>query len=426
MNTNQTITGYIKIIEKTQSIFVGGNKTSRIIKRRDEIVLDLTLRDAKFVYYYDDPNAKFFMPPPCFIRDLIPPNDCSATIELLCGQDVCIPTGFGSPVTVGRPGRDDDDDEDDFDISDPDPPLTGCANPPCTGGPPCLNPPCFSGGCVNPPCNQDDCQDDEQYNEETGECDPPECENPVGTGSCCFNGNDTGNCVYRTCFQVRVGGGRQCCTEGTLTDSPDCPCLIDGECRIVCEECFTPNLALCAVTTRHCYSGQNSDGSLRFGDLELDPGSGEFQGPSGRPDLPESSCPTPETEGGQCGCVVCSCPSHPDGDVSDDPDGAGYTPGGGGGSSSSICEDENGYYSMGGSVYRICSCSPCAAGSNGKASYTSISIPSCIVHRKPGQGRVGELPQPPSQFPPPPEYGFIWETDPGLPVGGPSSSCDCG
>ena len=61
--SNQKITGYIKVIEPTANNLMSDvdRKVLRITRRRDEIVLDLTVRDKKQHYFYDDYNAKFFM-----------------------------------------------------------------------------------------------------------------------------------------------------------------------------------------------------------------------------------------------------------------------------------------------------------------------------------------------------------------------------
>ena len=82
--SNQKITGYIKVSEPTVHNLMSDvdRRVLRITKRKDEIVLDLTVRDKKSHYYYDDYNSKFFMPEPCF-------NDSCRDIERLCGQDIC-------------------------------------------------------------------------------------------------------------------------------------------------------------------------------------------------------------------------------------------------------------------------------------------------------------------------------------------------
>ena len=99
--SNQKITGYIKVIEPTANNLMSDvdRKVLRITRRRDEIVLDLTVRDKKQHYFYDDYNAKFFMPEPCF-------NDCGRDIDRICGQDPC-DLQFGIVTNVSQPEPDD-------------------------------------------------------------------------------------------------------------------------------------------------------------------------------------------------------------------------------------------------------------------------------------------------------------------------------
>ena len=53
--SNQKITGYIKVIEPTANNLMSDvdRKVIRITQRRDEVVLDLTVRDKKQHYFYD-------------------------------------------------------------------------------------------------------------------------------------------------------------------------------------------------------------------------------------------------------------------------------------------------------------------------------------------------------------------------------------
>jgi len=109
--SNQKITGYLKVISPTDSTLITGGPSVnllRLSRRRDEIVLDLTLRDKKNHYFYDDHNAKFFMSEPC------PPCPDGREIEQGCGQDLCdvdpfnpIGGGIGVVTNVSNPGGED-------------------------------------------------------------------------------------------------------------------------------------------------------------------------------------------------------------------------------------------------------------------------------------------------------------------------------
>ena len=106
--SNQKITGYLKIISPTDSTLITGGESINLVRlsrRRDEIVLDLTLRDKKNHYFYDDANTKFSLPEPC------PPCLDGRTIEQGCGQDLCdgaggILGGGGTPpvTNIRNPG----------------------------------------------------------------------------------------------------------------------------------------------------------------------------------------------------------------------------------------------------------------------------------------------------------------------------------
>lgn len=93
--SNQKITGYIKIIKPTESVLLTGGNPLSLSRRRDEIVLDLTIRDKKNHYFYDDYNSKYFMPEPCT------PCLDGRGIDQCCGQDLCdIDSG---PITINSP-----------------------------------------------------------------------------------------------------------------------------------------------------------------------------------------------------------------------------------------------------------------------------------------------------------------------------------
>jgi len=93
--SNQKITGYIKIIKPTESVLLTGGNSLSLSRRRDEIVLDLTIRDKKNHYFYDDYNSKYFMPEPCT------PCLDGRGIDQCCGQDLCdIDSG---PITINSP-----------------------------------------------------------------------------------------------------------------------------------------------------------------------------------------------------------------------------------------------------------------------------------------------------------------------------------
>lgn len=442
--TGQKILGYLKIIDNSPPIFSpGSNNNTRLIKRRDEIVLEVTKRDDKKTYYKDDPTAKYFMKKPCDIKGLIPPTECGREIEIICGQDICDLTGFGTTVNINPGGGDGDGDDDDG---------GGGGGGPGGGGPgrprPCTSPPCINPECPNPPCNPEDCQDGEEYDEETGECQPPECENSVGVGSCCFD-QDQGNCVYVTCYRlVSAGDASNCCPskEGEEDDedegeSADCDDL-------VCPRCFPQSYRLCPRTTRHCYSGQDDDGYLVFSaggsDVRFDPGNGQFipPNPPEEPEFPEGSC---ENAPGYCwACIQLSCGADPDAES----DGEQYIECNHGedwlevgipgaedlprqdsvlgesfSNSVNICNDPNGSCTRF-TTFRYCVCPPGPPDFQPPGTFASIGKPSCTVSWK----KPGDLP-PLESTPPGPgggEWGSSWEfPTQGVPGGGPSSACDC-
>ena len=218
--SNQKITGYIKIIEPTVNNLMSDvdRKVLRISRRRDEIVLDLTLRDKKQHYYYDDYNSKFFMPEPCF-------NDRCRDIERLCGQDLCEPE-LGVVTNINPPLID--------------PPIRartfGKTEAGTTEGDEGIV--FITPGC---PPNQD-------FNIVSGKCEPVGC--PPGyevfgraedncRGQCCICG-DVAHCMYITSFKSGYVV-RQCAPaeavaeirelEGCANFGADCTCPKCGECE---------------------------------------------------------------------------------------------------------------------------------------------------------------------------------------------------
>jgi len=212
--SNQKITGYLKVISPTDSTLITGGPSVnllRLSRRRDEIVLDLTLRDKKNHYFYDDHNAKFFMSEPC------PPCPDGREIEQGCGQDLCdvdpfnpIGGGIGVVTNVSNPGGED----------------SGGG-----GGGGFRSPPIFQ-----PPVPPRPRPPEEEEEEEAPEEGCPEGVTRYGrvgdacSEECCFCG-DVQHCVeitsYKSGFVVR-----QCSKEGF---DPDGPCAFFDRC--VCPIC---------------------------------------------------------------------------------------------------------------------------------------------------------------------------------------------
>jgi len=235
--SNQKITGYIKVSEPTVHNLMSdvNRRVLRITKRKDEIVLDLTVRDKKSHYYYDDYNSKFFMPEPCF-------NDSCRDIERLCGQDIC-DLRYGIVSNINSPEI------------DPFPPIPPPPPPP----PPCIGLCCDLDGTfvtadgITRSCRDPDwwrfitpaCPPDHVVDQETGKCTKGEC--PLGfskfgraedncRGECCICG-DVAHCIeissFKSGFVVR-----QCTPtpytppDGCIDPNYDCNCPV---CE--CEDC---------------------------------------------------------------------------------------------------------------------------------------------------------------------------------------------
>lgn len=440
-NTSQKILGYLKIIDNTSPIFNPGRKVSRLVKRRDEIVLEITKRDNKQIYYEDDPTAKYFMKRPCDLKKLLPLS-CDRKIEILCGQDDCSLEGFGKTITLNNSGGR---------IVDGDGGGGGGGGSIGGGGPPCLNPPCINVNCPNPPCSQEDCAEGEEYNSETGECEPPPCQNPVGSGDCCFD-SEQNNCVYVTCYKVVTEPGEEgdCCEEPSFPFDPNNPC--PGQ-DLVCPDCYPPSYKICPVTEQYCFTEQDENGYLVFSlegnNIRFDPNAGQFIPPSGEPDI---ECPADGTP-----CSFClTLPCGEENGYTDDPpyigcqhgpSWVGIPTGDNPGNpyddsdddnprfdeifeeffdnSVNICNDPDGECTRF-RIFRYCVCPP--GPSNGyKSTYAEISVPECTVSWRPPSES-----EPPQLYPIAPgpgggEWSFEWEWTPGGSVGGgPSSSCDCG
>ena len=214
--SNQKITGYIKVIEPTANNLMSDvdRKVIRITQRRDEVVLDLTVRDKKQHYFYDDYNAKFFMPEPCF-------NDCGRDIDRICGQDPCdLQFGIVTNVNQSEP-----DDRQVF----PPTPTSGGTRP---GGSDFG----FEFGFITPGCPPGHIDDPEN----PGSCIKEGC--PVGfsvfgraedncRGQCCICG-DVAHCIEISSF--KSGYVVRQCTPAPYEPPPGC---IDPNYACNCPSC---------------------------------------------------------------------------------------------------------------------------------------------------------------------------------------------
>ena len=129
--SNQNITGYIQISEKNENILMSDvdRKVLRLQKITDQVVVDLTLRDRKQHYFYDNKNTKFFMGEPCRF-------DCDRTIDQPCGQDIdSRDFRIGSVLNVQPRGSG----------------GGGGGPPPCVGADCFPPPPCVGVDCFPPP-----------------------------------------------------------------------------------------------------------------------------------------------------------------------------------------------------------------------------------------------------------------------------------
>ena len=448
MGSNQKITGYLKITDNTSPIFSPGRRNSRLVKRRDEIVLEITKRDSKKVYYYDDPTARYFMKRPCDLKDLLP-LDCNRKIEILCGQDECDLTGFGRTVNVNTPPS-------------PRSSLDGdggggggsqTISIPIGGGPPCLNPPCISVDCPNPPCGEE-------------EEEPLTCENSVGSGSCCFN-TDVQNCCYVTCYKKIHSPSDEepeCCGEGELVGSPSGPVCLNEDGTYSGVPCGDPanvqpgNIDLCTITKKYCLTGTNDSGNMVFsaedgsGSVSFNPNTGQFTPPSGGDENEIDALPCDstgyDTFESTCGCLSYGCACRKTGDeveqdggdlvldvmyvecehgdlyvgMDDVPD-LGEVPDPSGETdaiflnSTNICDDPDGRCTS----YKLVRY--CVTGCP-DPTFTIKKVPGCSVSWRPpsednppeyewGENEQGDL------------GGISW-TPGGVAGGGPSSECDCG
>lgn len=84
------VLGYLKITGPVENTLIAGPRFGRLSKNRDEVLLEITKRDTKKIYYYDDPTAKYFMPEPCWRNKRLPATDCGREIEVICGEDTCV------------------------------------------------------------------------------------------------------------------------------------------------------------------------------------------------------------------------------------------------------------------------------------------------------------------------------------------------
>jgi len=84
------VLGYLKITGPVDNTLIMGPRFGRLSKNRDEVLLEITKRDTKKIYYYDDPTAKYFMPEPCWRNKRLPATDCGRQIEVVCGEDTCV------------------------------------------------------------------------------------------------------------------------------------------------------------------------------------------------------------------------------------------------------------------------------------------------------------------------------------------------
>jgi len=438
--SNQKVLGYLKIIDKTSPVFNVGRDYGRLIKRRDEITLEITKRDSKFVYYYDDPTAKFFTDPPC-------KTTCERKIEVICGQDVCDTSGFGRPIVIGGSSTRN---------------VGGGAGGGGAGGGggggigggvPCISPPCYSVECPNPPCGEE-------------EEEPLTCENSVGSGSCCFN-TDVQNCCYVTCYKKIHSPSEEepnCCGEGELVNSPSGPVCLNEDGTYSGIACDDPanvqpgNIDLCTITKKYCLTGTNDSGNMVFsaedgsGSVSFNPNTGQFTPPSGGDENEIDALPCDssgyDTFESTCGCLSYGCACRKTGDeveqdggdlvldvmyvecehgdlyvgMDDVPD-LGEVPDPSGETdaiflnSTNICDDPDGRCTSYTLIrYCVTGCPD--------PTFTIKKVPGCSVSWRP-----------PSEDNPP-EYewgeneqddlgGISW-TPGGVAGGGPSSECDCG
>ena len=284
--SNQNITGYIQISEKNENILMSDvdRKVLRLQKITDQVVVDLTLRDRKQHYFYDNKNTKFFMDKPCRF-------DCDRTIDRPCGQDIFAPEfTIGTTINVSSSGGG----------------GGGGGGRPCVGVDCFPSPPCASDDCLPPlPCLGLDCFPTEcppgREPNEYGECvQPPEDDEdrcPIVSRygvnadrceeACCVCGN-VAHCVLVSSFSSGFVV-RQCAPASGWTppfgcsNDTDCHCPTCGECEdcggvgpndpCYCK-CARPRQELdiefqvCDVKTVECCwypgNGLEADGTMKF------------------------------------------------------------------------------------------------------------------------------------------------------------------
>lgn len=261
------VLGYLKITGPSDNTLLIGPRFGRLSKNRDEVLLEITKRDTKKLYYYDDPTAKYFMPEPCWRNKRIPATDCGREIEVACGEGTCVAV-FGT-VNNNPPSSGDD-----FPVFPPTPKVS--ASPPsqqCPDG--TVLPVEFNG--LPPTEYQALCNENIsiEIGGGGGESVCPEGYQKFGFnqgnpchGYCCICG-DVGHCLYVA--RVLAGWDSQGCYDSredtTDPDSPQTNRPWEDQCELInpnpfcecpicdeptdCENPYSPDCKKCNATRRY-------------------------------------------------------------------------------------------------------------------------------------------------------------------------------